>query len=73
MFKTPAEYITEVNSLELWGVKYTFTTWVALAPTVDERTGHLYNPGDLCFALLSYIDEKGSYHLVDETKYFKQR
>ena len=68
---TTKEYITKVDNLEIWAAKYTFKSWIVYdRPEIDTRTGKIYYIGDLCFALISYVDKEGKYHLVDETKYF---
>ena len=72
MFKTTSEYIATIDNLEVWGVKYTFKSWRTRTPLCHKLTGKLYNPGNLCFALISYIDEEGNFHQVDEDKYFEE-
>ncbi len=72
MPKTPSEYITTIDGLEVWGNKYTFKSWRTPVPLYNIATDEEYEAGDLCFALISYIDNDGNYHFVDETKYFME-
>lgn len=71
MFITKLEFIKKENRLELWGSKYTFKSWVVTgSPILDLRTNTKYYSGDICFALLSYIDNTGKCHIVNEDQYF---
>lgn len=72
MLKTSTEFITKCDHLELWGNKYVFTSWIVKEKTIDTRNNKIYLPGELCFALISYLDENGCYFFVDETQYFKK-
>jgi hypothetical protein len=36
----------------------------------DTRTGAIFKTGELCFALISYFDDNGNYHFVNEEQYF---
>ena len=69
---TTKEFIKNIDGLDVWATKYTFKSWYVEKTTVDTRTDTIYFKGDICFALISYIDGDGKYHLIDETKYFRE-
>lgn len=70
---TKPEFIKKLDTVEVWGSKYTFESWLAKKVTVDIRTGKYYYVGDLCFALVSYLDENGKNHIINEKQYFITR
>ena len=72
LIRTHKEVISNIDNLQIWGVKYTFKSWIAKEPFIDTRTNTYYAPGSLCFALISYIDELGKFNYVNEEQYFKR-
>lgn len=72
LIRTHKEVISNVDNLQIWGVKYTFKSWIVKEPLIDTRTNTYYAPGSLCFVLISYIDELGKFNYVNEEQYFKR-
>ena len=53
IIRTHKEVISNVDNLQIWGVKYTFKSWIVKEPLIDTRTNTYYAPGSLCFVLIS--------------------
>ena len=69
--KTNKELLKKDLTIETWGSRYCFESWATAKPLKDIRTGHIYQPGDLIFALISYIDEDNKVQYVNELQYLK--
>jgi hypothetical protein len=69
--KTNKELLKKESTIETWGSRYCFESWVPVRPVKDIRNGHIYQPGDLIFALISYIDETNKVQYVNELQYLK--
>lgn len=72
LIRTHKEAISSIGGLQVWGVKYTFKSWIVREPLIDTRTNTYYAPGSLCFILISYIDESGKFNYINEEQYFKR-
>jgi hypothetical protein len=73
MFESKPEYIATVENFEVWNHKYTYEVWITDNPVYNIKENKYYDRGDLCFALISYLDDNGNYHYVNEKQYFIER
>jgi hypothetical protein len=72
MKNTFKERIVSKNGIELWQSKYIFNSWIAPCKLINTKTNTIYYKGDLCFALIGYIDDTGKMIWVNEDKDFKR-
>jgi hypothetical protein len=66
------ERISSSSSGELWQSKYVYESWITPYKIINIKTNTIYYKGDLCFALIGYIDDTGKMIWVNEDKDFKR-